>query len=95
MASTSVSRRPPARLDLNKTFQNDSEKWVNFPRMRNIQVKIRFFPLDEVTSFRLKLLDQVPTPKEAREAFVRFLVSVAYLIPTKMDGGKLHHARTH
>ena len=69
----------PARLDLNKTFQNDSEKWVNFPPHAKYTGQDTFFPLDKVTSFRLKLLDQVPSPKEAREAFVRFLVTVAYL----------------
>ena len=69
----------PARLDLNKTFQNDAEKWVNFPPHSKYTGQDLFFPLDKKVSYRLTLLKEGGSPKEAQDAFVRFLVTVAYL----------------
>lgn len=71
----------PARLDLNSTFQNDSEKWVHFPPHAKYTGQDIFFPIDKKKklSYRLKLLDQAGSPEEARDALVRFLVTVAYL----------------
>lgn len=69
----------PARLDLNRTFQNDAEKWVNFPPHSNYTGQDVFFPLDKKVSYRLTLLEQGGNPQEARNALVRFLVTVAYL----------------
>ena len=69
----------PARLDLNNTFQNDTAKWVNFPPHSEYTGQSVFFPLDKNVSYRLKLLDQGGSPKEAQDALVRFLVTVAYL----------------
>jgi hypothetical protein len=69
----------PARLDLNNTFQNDAAKWVNFPPHTDYTGQSVFFPLDKKVPYRLKLLDQGGNPKEAQEALVRFLVTVAYL----------------
>jgi type I site-specific restriction-modification system R (restriction) subunit len=44
----------PARLDLNNTFQNDTEKWVNFPAHSKYTGQDVFFPLDEKKiSYRL------------------------------------------
>jgi hypothetical protein len=69
----------PARLDLNNTFQNDTAKWVNFPPHGEYTGQTVFFPLDKKVTYRLKLLNQGGNPKEAQEALVRFLVTVAYL----------------
>jgi hypothetical protein len=69
----------PARLDLNKTFQNDAEKWVNFPPHSKYTGQDVFFPLNKKVSYRLKLLTEGGNAKEARDALARFLVTVAYL----------------
>jgi hypothetical protein len=69
----------PARLDLNNTFQNDAETWVEFPPHKKYTGQDVFFPLDKKVTYRLKLLDQGGSPEEARDAVVRFLVTVAFL----------------
>ncbi|MFZ6769649.1 Z1 domain-containing protein [Undibacterium sp. Di26W] len=69
----------PARLDLNHTFDNSTEKWVNFPTHARYTGQDVFFPLDKPLSYRLVLLERDGTPKEAQDALVRFLVTVAYL----------------
>jgi len=71
----------PARLDLNTTFQNDTEKWVYFPPHKSYTGQDVFFPMDrkQKLAYRLKFLDQAGSPEEAREALVRFLVTAAYL----------------
>jgi hypothetical protein len=71
----------PARLDLNTTFNNDTEKWVYFPPHAKYTGQDVFFPIDrkKKLAYRLKFLDQNGNAEEAREALVRFLVTVAYL----------------
>lgn len=69
----------PARLDLNNTFQNDTEKWVSFPSHAKYTGQDIFFPLDKKVPYRLIYLQQGGNPKEARDALVRFLTTVAYL----------------
>jgi hypothetical protein len=69
----------PARLDLNNTFRNDTAKWVNFPTHSEYTGQDVFFPLTKKVPYRLSLLTQGGSPKEARDAFVRFLVTAAYL----------------
>jgi hypothetical protein len=69
----------PARLDLNKTFDNNSENWVYFPPHSKYTGQNDFFPLDGEVSYRLKLFDQGASETEARDAFVRFLLTAAYL----------------
>jgi hypothetical protein len=69
----------PARLDLNNTFENDTEKWVNFPPHAKYAGQDVFFPLDKKVSYRLTFLQQGGNPEEAQAAFVRFLVTVAYM----------------
>ena len=71
----------PARLDLNNTFQNDTEKWVKFRPHPNYTGQGVFFPLDLTNplSYRLTRLAQGGNPKEAEDALVRFLVTSAYL----------------
>jgi hypothetical protein len=70
----------PARLDLNHTFQNDAENWVNFPAHAKYTGQETFFPLDQKKiAYRLKLLDQGGNPTDAEQALLRFLVTSAYL----------------
>jgi hypothetical protein len=69
----------PARLDLNNTFQNDTEKWVKFPTHAKYTGQDVFFPLERKLPYRLTCLQDGGSPQEARDALVRFLVTVAYL----------------
>ncbi|WP_025293757.1 Z1 domain-containing protein [Sphingomonas sanxanigenens] len=69
----------PARLDLNNTFKNDTEKWVSFPPHAKYTGQDVFFPLDKKVPYRLTYLQQGGNPQEARDALVRFLVAAAYL----------------
>lgn len=70
----------PARLDLNNTFENDSEIWVNFPPHPNYTGQDVFFPLEGGVKYRRTLLpDSGADPKHARHALFSFLVNVAYL----------------
>jgi Z1 domain/Type III restriction enzyme, res subunit len=70
----------PARLDLNNTFDNDNEKWVNFPPHDAYTGQDVFFPLDTEAAFSLQTLpDTDDSPKYLREAIFRFLVRVAAL----------------
>ena len=70
----------PARLDLNNTFDNDNEKWVNFPPHAAYTGQDVFFPLDMNVAFSLQTLpDTDDSPKYLREAIFRFLVRVAAL----------------
>jgi hypothetical protein len=71
----------PARLDLNNTFKNDTEKWVRFQPHAQYTGQAVFFPLDltKKLPYRLTRLTQGGSPKEAEDALVRFLVTSAYL----------------
>ena len=80
----------PARLDLNNTFGNDNEKWVDFPSHPQYTGQDIFFPLGSLDckdlKFRLNLLpDHGDDPRFLREALFRFFVNVAYL-NTKVNG---------
>lgn len=70
----------PARLDLNNTFENDSNLWVNFPPHSKYTGQDVFFPLEgPVSYFRNLLPDSGSDPKYARGALFSFLVNTAYL----------------
>jgi len=72
----------PARLDLNNTFRNENEKWVDFPTHPLYKGQQTFFPtsLGEGLQFQLELLpDMDDAPRYLREALFSFLVSVAHL----------------
>lgn len=69
----------PARLDLNNTLRNDTAKWVKFLPHSNYTGQDVFFPLNMKIPYRLTLLEQGGNPEEAREAVLRFIVTVAYL----------------
>lgn len=70
----------PARLDLNNTFDNDNELWVNFPPHRDYTGQDTFFPIDSPVEYQLKTLpDADDSPKYLREALFRFMVRVAFI----------------
>ncbi|HLH88259.1 MAG TPA: Z1 domain-containing protein [Xanthobacteraceae bacterium] len=71
----------PARLDLNNTFNNNNEVWVNFPPHEEYTGQDVFFPVDSwPNGYNLKLLpDQDDGPRFLREAVHRFLVRVAFM----------------
>jgi hypothetical protein len=70
----------PARLDLNNTFDNDSNIWVNFPPHSNYTGQDVFFPIDGgLKYYRTLLPDSGSDPKYARQALFGFLVNTAYL----------------
>ena len=70
----------PARLDLNNTFENDNERWVNFPPHVEYTGQDVFFPIDTFPTYRRTLLpDTGDGPRFLREALLRFLATVAYI----------------
>lgn len=71
----------PARLDLNNTFNNNNEIWVNFPPHGEYTGQDIFFPVDHFPeNYNLKLLpDTHDGPKYLREAVYRFLVRVSFI----------------
>lgn len=83
----------PARLDLNNTFRNENERWVDFPPHPLYKGQDTFFPtsLDKgALEFNLELLpDLEDAPKYLREALFSFLVSVSHLnLKINADGEK-------
>lgn len=70
----------PARLDLNNTFDNDSNLWVNFPPHSRYTGQDVFFPIEgPVNYYRTLLPDSGAEPRYARQALFSFLVNAAYL----------------
>lgn len=73
----------PARLDLNNTFANQNQHWIDFPVHPEYTGQKTFFPTTAAgfqLSFRLELLpSQGDDPKYLRIALFSFLVNVAYL----------------
>jgi hypothetical protein len=71
----------PARLDLNRTHQNQNEYWIDFPPHSNYVGQDVFFPVNlEHLQFQLRFLpDTGDVPHYLREALFRFLARVAYL----------------
>lgn len=74
----------PARLDLNNTFDNDNEKWIDFPVHPKYTGQSHFFPTTSDgladLKYRLVLLpNQGDEPKYVRRALFGFMTSVAYL----------------
>jgi Z1 domain-containing protein/type III restriction/modification enzyme restriction subunit len=71
----------PARLDLNRTHQNQNEYWIDFPPHPNYVGQDIFFPVSlDNLQFHLSFLpDTGDLPKYLREALFRFLIRVAYL----------------
>ena len=71
----------PARLDLNKTHQNQNESWIDFPPHSNYTGQDIFFPVstENVPYYLTFLPDGGDDPKHLRGAFFSFMVNVAYL----------------
>lgn len=70
----------PARLDLNNTFDNDSNVWVDFPPHSKYTGQDTFFPLEGSIQYQRTLLPDAGTdPKYARQALFGFLVNTAFL----------------
>lgn len=77
----------PARLDLNNTFDNDNERWVDFPPHPLYTGQDTFFPTDKQHSYDsanlgyglVLLPEDHDDPKFLRTALLSFLVNVAYL----------------
>ncbi len=71
----------PARLDLNKTHDNQNESWIDFPPHSNYTGHEKFFPSSlSDFPFRLhKLPDEGDDPAYLRTALFSFMVNVAYL----------------
>lgn len=71
----------PARLDLNKTHENQNEHWIDFPPHSNYTGQDIFFPVDLVNlPYKLTFLpDAGDDPKHLREALFSFMVNVGYL----------------
>lgn len=69
----------PARLDLNNTLKNRTDKWVNFEPHAEYNGKDDFFPIGSKGVYRQTLLTQPATKKDAKDALIRFLVTVAFL----------------
>lgn len=83
----------PARLDLNNTFDNQNEKWIDFPPHPNYKGQETFFPTStnevaQFNQFKLETLpDQGDNPKYLKDAIFRFLVNVAHLnLQVNTDG---------
>ena len=71
----------PARLDLNRTHQNQNEYWVDFLPHSNYVGQDVFFPVNlDHLQFHLSFLpDAGDIPRYLREALFRFLIRVASL----------------
>ncbi len=71
----------PARLDLNNTFENNSQDWVNFMPHPYYTGQDVFFPVNKSKiKFNLELLpDNDDSPKYLRKALFSFMVNVSFL----------------
>lgn len=74
----------PARLDLNNTFENENEHWIDFPAHPSYTGQDVFFPttLEKLRDreYSLELLpDTGDSPRYLRRALFGFLVNVAHL----------------
>lgn len=86
----------PARLDLNRTFENEQDAWVNFPTHPRYMGKDFFFPASSSAmkklGYRLNLLaDTHDLTIHLREALFGYLVSVAKL-NTRSGGAERNYS---
>ena len=77
----------PARLNLNNTFDNKVETWVNFPPHQQYTGQDTFFPQNGTLAFRLTQLEGSGSAADVQTAFARFLVTVAYLNTSAIADG--------
>jgi hypothetical protein len=87
----------PARLDLNKTHDNQNEHWIDFPTHSNYTGQDIFFPVDtQKLPFRLTFLpDNGDDPKYLREALFSFMINVGYLNTTINNGEQNYSMLVH
>ena len=70
----------PARLDLNRTHDNDNELWIYFHPHDKYRGQKNFFPLSKKVEYILSLLPDEDDSKEyLRQALFSFIVNVAHL----------------
>ena len=71
----------PARLNLNNTFENESEMWVDFAPHPDYVGQEFFFPEDNDYQYKLHTfsVDEGDEKAEIRNAILHFLCGVAYL----------------
>lgn len=71
----------PARLDLNRTHQNQNEHWIDFPSHSSYTGQDIFFPVStENLPYQLTILPHAgDDPKHLREALFSFMINAAYL----------------
>jgi len=71
----------PARLNLNNTFENDSELWIDFRPHPAYVGQEFFFPTDGVVDYRLHTfeIDEGSERRELQTAIMHFLCGVAEL----------------
>ncbi len=77
----------PARLDLNNTFDNTNQYWIDFPPHPNYVGQDVFFPVEGLDLKKLPyglhlLPEQGDEPKHLRTALFRFFINAAYLNTT-------------
>jgi len=77
----------PARLNLNNTFQNESEMWVDFPPHPDYVGQNFFFPEDDIFKYRLHTFsaDHGDEKAEIQNAILHFLCGVAHLHELKKE----------
>jgi len=78
----------PARLNLNNTFNNNTETWVQFRAHAAYTGQDQFFPQSDTPTYRLTQLSGAGTATDAQNALARFLVTVAYLNSTATTKGE-------
>ena len=74
----------PARLDLNNTFENENEKWIDFPTHPEYTGQDDFFPttlekLHDIKYGLTLLPDTDDNPRYLKNALFSFFVNVAHL----------------
>ena len=69
----------PARLNLNNTFNNTTETWVQFRAHKAYTGQDVFFPINTPPAYRLVRLTGPATAKDSRNALARFMATVAHL----------------
>ena len=69
----------PARLNLNNTFNNRTELWVQFKSHDAYTGQDTFFPQSGKIPYRLTTIKGPGSAADARRALARFLVTVAHL----------------
>lgn len=79
----------PARLDLNNTFSNDPDQWVQFKPHAHYTGQDIFFPLSKNNKkYRLRYIKSDDIREETETAICRFLVTAAYINNEKLVENK-------